>query len=147
MGKKATSDGGERRKVAGAVNPAVTEIPVLAESVSCPTCGQLNPPLGAQTKSTGWGQPVYAVGRLSPQFPTIGVEKGFAQLTEGAYQGDQVEVEELQRVRAGPRMPIWDGTYAGVSPVKVSTPSLYCRVRTPTLHGWPRCFRPPRRRR
>lgn len=103
MGKKATSDGGERRKVAGAVNPAVTEKnPVLAESVSCPTCGQLNPPLGAQTKSTGWGQPVYAVGRLSPQFPTIGVEKGFAQLTEGAYQGDQVEVEELQRVLSRP---------------------------------------------
>ena len=82
MAKKATPDTGAKQAVAGAVNPAAAENnPVPAEPISCPTCGQLNPPPSAQTKSRGWDQPVYAVGRLSPQFPTIGVEKGFAQLT------------------------------------------------------------------
>jgi PatG C-terminal/PatG Domain len=48
--------------------------------------------------SAGWGQPVYAVGILTAQTPTVGVEKELAQLTAGVHQGDQVEVELLQQV-------------------------------------------------
>jgi hypothetical protein len=45
---------------------------------------------------------VYAVGLLSPQFPSIGVEKEFAQLTAGAHQGDRIEVGLLQQALANP---------------------------------------------
>jgi hypothetical protein len=83
------------------MNPAVTGNNfALAEPVGCPTCGQSNPSLSAQTNATG--QAVYAVGVLRPQIPTLGVAAAFAQLTEGAHQGDQVEVELLQRVLGNP---------------------------------------------
>lgn len=84
------------------MNPAVGANPAEAGSASCPTCGQPNPPPGARAASAGWGQPVYAVGTLTAQTPTIGVEKELAQLTAGAHQGDQVEVELLQQVLRNP---------------------------------------------
>lgn len=53
-------------------------------------------------RSAATTQPVYAVGLLSPQFPSIGVEKEFAQLTAGAHQGDRIEVGLLQQVLDSP---------------------------------------------
>jgi hypothetical protein len=53
---------------------------------------------------------VYAVGRLSSVIPTIGIEKGLAQITAGAHQGDQVEVDLLQRVLSSPDTA-WVGRY------------------------------------
>ena len=101
MGKKATADVGKRRRVTGVVNPSVTGNNFApAEPVGCPTCGQANPSLSTQANATSGG--VYAVGVLRPQIPTLGVAAAFAQLTEGAHQGDQVEVELLQRVLGSP---------------------------------------------
>lgn len=102
MGKKATRNGGGRPGAAAAVNPGAGAIPAVAASAGCPTCGQPNPPPGTWTTSADWGQPVYAVGTLTAQTPTIGVEKELAQLTAGAHQGDQVEVELLQQVLRNP---------------------------------------------
>jgi hypothetical protein len=45
---------------------------------------------------------VYAVGTLTVQTPSLGVEKELAQLTAGAHQGGQVEVELLQQVLRNP---------------------------------------------
>jgi hypothetical protein len=101
VGKKAMPEVDKRRDAAGVVNPAVTgNHPVLADSVSCPTCGQPNPSMSTQTNAIG--ESVYAVGVLRPQIPTIGIAAGFAQLTGGAHQGDQVDVELLQRVLRSP---------------------------------------------
>jgi hypothetical protein len=55
-----------------------------------------------QVRSAATTQPVYAIGLLSPQFPSIGVEKEFAQLTAGAHQGDRIEVGLLQQQLANP---------------------------------------------
>jgi hypothetical protein len=101
MGKKATSDVGKRRDATGVVNPAVTgNDSVLSEPAGCPTCGQSNPSLSTQANATGGG--VYAVGILRPQIATPGVAAAFTQLTGGAHQGDQVEVELLQSVLRNP---------------------------------------------
>ena len=71
-------------------------------SVDCPTCGQPSPSPSVQVRPVATTQPVYAVGQLSPQFPSIGVEKEFAQLTAGAHQGDRIEVGLLQQQLANP---------------------------------------------
>lgn len=102
MKEKATPAAGETRDVAVADPPAAAGNPALAAAVNCPACGQPSLPPGAPASSAAATQPVYAVGRLSPQFPSIGVEKEFAQLTAGAHQGDRVEVELLQQVLGSP---------------------------------------------
>ena len=102
MGKKAAGNGGGGPGAAGAVNPGAGANPAVAASAGCPTCGQPNLPPGTWAASAGWGQPVYAVGTLTAQTPSLGVEKELAQLTAGAHQGDQVEVELLQQVLRNP---------------------------------------------
>lgn len=59
--------------------------------------GQIRAGGGAGT----WRGPVYAVGQLAPQFPSLGVEKEFAQLTRGA-TGRLVEAELLREVLSDP---------------------------------------------
>ena len=76
--------------------------PAVAASAGCPTCGQQSAAPGAGAASAGWGLPVYAVGALTAQTPAIWVEKELAQLTAGAHQGDQIEVELLQQVLRNP---------------------------------------------
>jgi PatG C-terminal/PatG Domain len=101
VGKKAPADVRKRHDVTGVANPAATENNfTLAEAAGCRTCGLSNPSLGTQMNATG--EAVYAVGVLRPQIPTLGVAAAFAQLTEGTTQGDQVEVEHLQRLLRNP---------------------------------------------
>jgi hypothetical protein len=57
---------------------------------------------GSGVYGRGWSGLVYAVGRLAPQFPSLGVEKEFAQLAQGAYQGGLVEMGSLRRVLDAP---------------------------------------------
>jgi hypothetical protein len=93
------------------VNPATTSDAALPEAVACASCGRADRLMGEVAESVSpavWGKPVYAVGRLSPQFPSIGVEKGFSQFTAGAHQGGQADVELLQGVLARP-----EATYLG----------------------------------
>jgi hypothetical protein len=61
---------------------------------------------------TGVGRLVYAVGHLRPQICSLAVDKAFAQLSGGAHQGDQVEVELLKQVLASPEN-MWLGHYLG----------------------------------
>jgi hypothetical protein len=56
----------------------------------------------AQRTQGGWSGLVYAVGQLTPQFPSIGVEKEFAQLTSGSHQGAQVEIGLLKETLNNP---------------------------------------------
>jgi len=63
---------------------------------------QPNPSAGLRPGSAGWGQPVYVVGRLAPQAPTIGVEKELATITAGAFQGGELEVGLLRQVLDNP---------------------------------------------
>jgi hypothetical protein len=75
---------------------AVPAVPVMTTEV---------PATGAPVRQSGsarWGQPVYAIGRLSPQFGSIGVEKEFAQATEGRLQSDQLDVGALRWVLDNP---------------------------------------------
>jgi hypothetical protein len=102
VAKKTKPSGSEGQDVAGAVNPAAAANPAMGASVSCPTCGEPNPPPGAGAGATGGGQPVDAVGQLTAQIPTPGIQKGLAQLTAGAHQGDQVQVELLKQVLSNP---------------------------------------------
>jgi hypothetical protein len=112
VGKKATSAGSDNPDVAGAANPTAVANSSPAGSVACPTCGQLNPPPGLRVSPVGPGQLVYAVGTLNAQFCSLAAEKAFAQLTEGAHQGDQVEVQLLQQVLSSPEN-VWFGHYLG----------------------------------
>lgn len=72
MGKKAARNGNGRPGAAGAVNPVAGANPAVAVSAGCPTCGQPSSPPGTWATSAGWGQPVYAVGVLTAQTPTVG---------------------------------------------------------------------------
>lgn len=86
----------------GALPATAAPNPALMPSIDCPACGQPDPSPGVSVRSAVRTQPVYAVGQLSPQIPSIGVEKEFAQLTAGAHQGDRLEVGLLQQVLANP---------------------------------------------
>jgi hypothetical protein len=55
-----------------------------------------------RVRADGWGGLVYAVGRLTPQFSSLGVEKEFAQLVAGEYQGGPVGTGLLRNVLAKP---------------------------------------------
>jgi hypothetical protein len=68
--------------------------PAVAASGS----GQRAPDQTGSARSRGQSAFVYAVGRLAPQFPSLGVEKEFAQLTEGLGGGGLVEIELLRGV-------------------------------------------------
>lgn len=75
--------------------------PVVAGSLAahagyCPTCGS-NSTMIAPPAARGW---VYAIGRIIPQFPDLGVEKEFAQLAGGAVaqSGGMLRTDELIRV-------------------------------------------------
>jgi hypothetical protein len=112
VGNKATGAGSENPDVVGAANPIAAVNPAPAGSVGCPTCGQPNPLPGARVSLAGSGQQVYATGTLNPQFCSLAAEKAFAQLTVGAHQGDQVEVQLLQQVLRNPEN-LWFGYYLG----------------------------------
>jgi PatG C-terminal len=88
--------------ITSVVLPATAANPASISSADCPTCGQPNSSPGAPVRPAASIQPVYAIGLLSPHFPSIGVEKEFAQLTAGAHQGDRIEVGLLQQVLADP---------------------------------------------
>jgi PatG C-terminal len=64
---------------------------------SCTACDQQSL---IATRSPERAQLVYTVGRLTAQFSTIGVQREFALLAEGAYQGGEVEVGLLREVLA-----------------------------------------------
>jgi hypothetical protein len=51
---------------------------------------------------SSWNGFVYAIGRLTTQFPTLGVEKEFTQLTEGVEQGGLIETALLRRTLDAP---------------------------------------------
>jgi PatG C-terminal len=98
VAKKAMAKPAQSPRAGGAVNPAGAVSPAPAAPVNCSTCGQPNPSLGPQASSTGLGQAVCGVGRLTVHTTSIGAEKMLAQLTGGAHQGDQVDVGQLQQV-------------------------------------------------
>jgi hypothetical protein len=50
-----------------------------------------------------WSGFVYAIGRIVPQFPSLGVEKEFAQLTDGIESGGTVETALLRQVLSDPQ--------------------------------------------
>ena len=78
---------------------------VAAAPIGCQTCGQ---PMGAAapqlagTGVSGWSGFVYAVGRFAPQFPSLGVEKEFAQLAGEAAQVGLFEIPSLMRALEEP---------------------------------------------
>ena len=61
---------------------AETSAGPAAGAGSCPQCG-LVPGLARNLSSTAW---VYALGRIVPRFPDLGVEKEFTQAGAGARQ-------------------------------------------------------------
>jgi hypothetical protein len=91
----------------GAAPPAAVPGTPAPESVAtCESCGQTVAsesarPLPGNVRSGTWRGPVYAVGRVTPQFPSIAVEKEFVQLTGQVGHG-MVETELLREVLRAP---------------------------------------------
>lgn len=77
-----------------------------APSGRCQTCGQQqrsqDPATANCTDAVGWSGYVYGVGRLVPQFASLGVEKEFIQLTERAATDAQVDMELLRQILDDP---------------------------------------------
>ena len=78
----------------------------VAAVETCANCGQpfasqsgLSP--GASTPPGGWSGPVYGVGQIVPQIPSLGVEKQIAQLAGGLSHGF-VETTVLRDVLSVP---------------------------------------------
>jgi hypothetical protein len=87
-----------------------TTVPVMGGSLGtgpdgCPTCGH---PTSQTPAAPSRSRSIYAVGRLSPQFPSIGVEKEFIQLAGATEHRGPVERELLPRVLGEP-----DNRYLG----------------------------------
>jgi hypothetical protein len=82
--------------------PGAAPMPAPVSS-ACVNCGQ---PLPAGqyggARAPSWGGFVYAVGRLSPQFATLGVEKEFTQLADRGETRGSLEVDQLRRVLSDP---------------------------------------------
>ena len=81
--------------------PAMTApaIPDIAARVPCPTCGSAgSSPAFSAASSERPGHPwVYAFGRIEPRFPSIGVEKEFAQF---ASSSERAAVDDAALVRS-----------------------------------------------
>jgi PatG C-terminal len=70
---------------------------------ACSSCGGPVAAHSTGTRSTqGPSGPVYSVGQLSPQFPSPGVEKEFAQLAGGASSPGTVDIKLLREVLSAP---------------------------------------------
>jgi hypothetical protein len=102
VGKKTTDGTGGKPNQATAVPSAAAANLGPVSSVNCPTCASPNPTPGTPGNITGRNQHVYTLGRLIPQFASIGVEKEFAQLSRGTHQGDQIDVGLLQELLRNP---------------------------------------------
>ena len=81
------------------VSVTSTVSPAQGSSVPlpCPTCGvstQLNPPSNNMTTSAY----VYALGRIEPRFPSLSVEKEYAQATGRAETAGLTDRQALQTV-------------------------------------------------
>jgi hypothetical protein len=76
------------RMVSAATHAEPGGVPKPVDDQGCRECGQrrptANPTPGATVLAPSL---VYAIGRIEPQFPDLGVEKEFAQLGAGAAQG------------------------------------------------------------
>lgn len=73
-----------------------------AQAVSpqaCPTCGTPPAANGGPTPSPSW---IYAIGRIEPRFPSISVEKEFAQATGRADTKGLADRQALQAVLSKP---------------------------------------------
>ncbi|MDK2744331.1 MAG: hypothetical protein NDI90_15595 [Nitrospira sp. BO4] len=84
---------GGARVIGEAVNPSVApgiDMNSRKANASCSNCGG-----GMSSPGTAYSSGfVYAIGRLQPQFPDLGVEKEFAQLS-GTIVGESVETHRL----------------------------------------------------
>lgn len=91
----------------GAVPLSVTAAPATATALeTCASCGepiraQRGSPVEGRTSTGGWSGRVYAVGQLAPQFPSIDIEKEFAQLAAGVGNG-MTETALLREVISAP---------------------------------------------
>lgn len=75
------------------VHPAQAE--EEADDESCPTC--------AAAKTAGPIQYVYALGRIQPRFPSIGIEKEFAQATSRTNTKGLTDNQVLQAILSEPQ--------------------------------------------
>jgi hypothetical protein len=87
---------------ARAAPPATSAAPVE----TCANCGQSfasssSPSPGASSQPGAWSGPVYGVGKIVPQIPSVGVEKHIAQLAGGLSHGF-VETTVLRDVLSTP---------------------------------------------
>ena len=102
LGVKQAGNQAQAALASAAANPSPSA------PASCPTCGQPNPLSQGRAKPGRSVQLVYAVGSFTPQFDGIDSEKEFAQISQGAYQGGQVDVGLLQELLRSP-----DNAYIG----------------------------------
>lgn len=81
------------------ITPAAGANVTAATLADCPTCGQpTGLSQGASMGPNNWSGLVYAIGRLTTQFPILEVEKEFTQLTGKVAEGGLLETALLRRV-------------------------------------------------
>jgi hypothetical protein len=71
-------------------------------SVATPPGTTFQPPTGATRSRLESGRWVYAIGRLVPRFPDLGVEKEFAQAAGGVAANELVGTDQLRAVLSRP---------------------------------------------
>jgi hypothetical protein len=88
------SSTGSRMSTAAAYSPG--------SSASQPACGTCGSPRGQEAVATGASPFVYAIGRLEPRFPTLGVEKELAQAIGKAGTARLTDREAMHAVLTEP---------------------------------------------
>src|SRR4029434_1506909 len=69
-------------------------LPPAQDASSCPTCG------GGDLSGAAPGEPsyIFALGRIEARFPTLGLEKEFAQATGRANTAEQTDRQAFRTV-------------------------------------------------
>jgi PatG C-terminal len=78
--------------------PSVKPIETVSPQ-ACPTCGSAPATNGGSTASPSW---IYAIGRIEARFPSVAVEKEFAQATSRADTKGLADRQAMQAVLSKP---------------------------------------------